>query len=238
MISVIEHNVVEKKKWISHEDMLNIVAIAESTPGAIALNASTYIGARIAGFLGALIASIASMLPSIIIIVCISLLYNHFVDSPYLYWAGLGMRGAVAALILNAVINLGKFLKTERRPAIWAVLIISLTLALLANFEVIHFDNIFIILGTMVIGLIYTMIEISLKKKKASKTSDLISIEPENENDDVSTTLINSELENNVKILSTSSYKQPVEQDSIVNVEEKVHSKNNGVANEENGGEK
>ena len=50
MISVMERNVAEKKKWITHEEMLNIVAIAESTPGAIALNASTFIGAKIAGF--------------------------------------------------------------------------------------------------------------------------------------------------------------------------------------------
>lgn len=223
MISVMERNVAEKKKWITHEEMLNIVAIAESTPGAIALNAATFIGAKIAGFFGALVASLASMLPSVLIIVGISLLYNYFADSQYLYWAGLGMRGAVAALILNAVLNLGKFLKTERRPAIWAILIISLTLSLLASFEVIHFDNIFIILGTMVIGFIYTAIDIAIKKKKESnKAVDSMGNTKDNTQNCLTKVLTDQELERNCNILShedncTSSIKQNINKENLQN---------------------
>lgn len=240
MISVMERNVAEKKKWITHEEMLNIVAIAESTPGAIALNAATFIGAKIAGFFGALVASLASMLPSVIIIVGISLLYNHFADSQYLYWAGLGMRGAVAALILNAVLNLGKFLKTERRPAIWAILILSLTLSLLASFEVIHFDNIFIILGSMVIGFIYTAIDIAIKKKKESnKAIDSIDNTEYNTANRPTKVLTDQELERNCNILShEENLASSIEQDINVENLQKKNSESEQSFDNKDGGNK
>lgn len=166
MICVIEHHVVERKKWISHEDMLNIVAVAECTPGAIALNAASFIGAKVAGFLGAFFASLFTMLPSILIITGISVLFAKFSDNNYMYWAGLGMRGAVAALMLNAVINLGKFLKTEKRPAIWATFVLTLTFSLLSAFKVLPFDNVYIVMGALIIGIVYSLITIPIKKKR------------------------------------------------------------------------
>lgn len=70
MISVIENNCVEKKKWISHEEMMDIAVIAESTPGPIAINCATFVGYKIAGFLGAFLATLGLVLPSF----CIRLL--------------------------------------------------------------------------------------------------------------------------------------------------------------------
>ncbi len=166
MICVIEREAVTKKKWLSSEEMLDIVAIAESTPGPIALNAATYVGAKVAGFMGALIASISVLLPAVIIITLISSLINQFFDNKYLNYAFLGMRAGVASLILNAVLKLGKFLKNEKRPAVYAVLIISLTLALLSAFKILPFDNIFIILGTILFGIIYTFFKGLSDKKK------------------------------------------------------------------------
>lgn len=70
MISVIENNCVEKKKWINHEEMMDIAVIAESTPGPIAINCATFVGYKIAGFLGAFLATLGLVLPSF----CIRLL--------------------------------------------------------------------------------------------------------------------------------------------------------------------
>ena len=68
MISMIENNCVEKKKWISHDDMMNVTVIAESTPGPIAINCATFVGYRQAGFLGSLIATLGIVLPSFVVI--------------------------------------------------------------------------------------------------------------------------------------------------------------------------
>ena len=99
MVGLIHREMVEKKKWIDDQEMLDVIAIAESTPGVIALNTATYVGAKVAGVLGAFVASIAVMLPSVIIISLISLAIEEFGSNKYVKWAFLGIRSAVAALI-------------------------------------------------------------------------------------------------------------------------------------------
>ena len=74
MISLIENNCVEKKKWITHDEMMNITVIAESTPGPIAINCATYVGYKKAGITGAIISTLGIVLPSFIIILLISAL--------------------------------------------------------------------------------------------------------------------------------------------------------------------
>ncbi|MFA7663337.1 MAG: chromate transporter [Clostridia bacterium] len=179
MISIIEREATIKRKWLTSEEMLDIIAIAESTPGPIALNSATYVGAKVAGFLGAFVASISVMLPPIVIITLISSTLTKYFENPYVKWAFLGMRAGVAALILNAVINLGKFLKNEKRPAVYAVFFLSLTLGLLSVFHIISFDNIFIILGTIIFGIIYTFLE-SFINKRAKKV-----LTPNDKSDDL-----------------------------------------------------
>jgi len=72
MIALIEREVVEKRAWLTHKEMLDLIAIAESTPGVIALNTATYVGAKLGGFWGSLACSIAVILPSVIIIMAIT----------------------------------------------------------------------------------------------------------------------------------------------------------------------
>lgn len=165
MISVMEREAVTKKKWIKSKEMLNVIAIAESTPGPISLNMATYLGAKVAGFMGAFIASISVLLPAVIIITLISVFLTQFFDNQYVSYAFLGMRAGVSALILNAVINLGGFLKKERRPAVFAILFISLIFSILSAFNILAFDNILIIIGAIIIGLIYTFVQDKCKKK-------------------------------------------------------------------------
>ena len=82
MISIIENNCVEKKKWITHDEMMNITVIAESTPGPIAINCATFVGYKIAGLLGAIAATVGVVIPSFVIIFVISTFLDNFLEIP------------------------------------------------------------------------------------------------------------------------------------------------------------
>lgn len=153
MISLVEKDVVEKKKWLTEKEMIDLLAIAESTPGVIALNTATYVGQKVAGFFGALAASICVMLPSIVIIVLISGIIQQFGDNRYVRWAFLGIRAAVAALIFNAVLKM--FKQVEKNVFSYILMAIALVLAALSVFNVIALDVVFILLGAAAVGLIY-----------------------------------------------------------------------------------
>ena len=103
MIPLIEREAVEKKRWITEEDVLDIVAIAESTPGPIAINAATFVGFHTAGFAGALCATLGVVLPSFLIILLISLFLRQFEALKLVRYAFVGIRAAVLALVLSAV---------------------------------------------------------------------------------------------------------------------------------------
>ena len=79
MIVLIEHELVEKKQWLERDGYYDMVAVAESTPGPIAINAATFIGYRMAGVLGSIVATIAVCIPSVVIIYLISLFLEHHV---------------------------------------------------------------------------------------------------------------------------------------------------------------
>lgn len=153
MIALVEKDVVEKKKWLTEKEMLDLLAIAESTPGVIALNTATYVGQKVAGFFGALAASICVMLPSIVVIVLISGIIQQFGDNRYVRWAFLGIRAAVAALIFNAVLKM--FKQVEKNVFSYILMAIALVLASLSVFNVIALDVVFILLGAAAVGLIY-----------------------------------------------------------------------------------
>lgn len=106
MIPMIQREIVQKKKWISDDDILDIVAIAESTPGPIAVNSATFVGYHVAGFMGALFATLGVVLPSFIIILLISFILPQFESNRYVKYAFYGVRAAVLALILNACVSM------------------------------------------------------------------------------------------------------------------------------------
>lgn len=106
MIPLIEREVVEKKGWIGSKDMLDVIAIAESTPGPIAINAATFIGAKVAGTMGAACATTGVVLPSFAIIIAVSYAleaFQHVRAVRYAFW---GIRAGVLALILKALVSL------------------------------------------------------------------------------------------------------------------------------------
>ncbi len=108
MIPLISKETVENKKWISDQDILDIIAIAESTPGPIAINSATFVGYRVAGFFGAMSATLGVVLPSFIIILAISYILKEFQNIKAIQYAFNGIRAGVLALILKALWSMYK----------------------------------------------------------------------------------------------------------------------------------
>ncbi len=106
MIPLIEREVAEKKHWITSEEILEVTAIAESTPGPIAINAATFIGYRIAGFAGAFLATFGVVLPSFLIIFGISFILRQFEQAQAVRYAFWGIRAGVLALIVKAMVSM------------------------------------------------------------------------------------------------------------------------------------
>lgn len=111
MIALLENELIEKKKWIEHDEFLNMVAVAESTPGPIAINSATYIGYHLAGFSGATVATLAVCIPSFLIIYCISLFLERFLSLTYVACAFKGIQVCVIYLILSTGIQMLKTLE-------------------------------------------------------------------------------------------------------------------------------
>ena len=116
MISVIENTCVERKKWITHEELMDMTVIAESTPGPIAINCATYVGYKMAGFWGAVWATIGMILPSFVVIYAISMFLDRFLEITVIANAFKGIQVAVGILILNAAINMIRKMKKKPSP--------------------------------------------------------------------------------------------------------------------------
>ena len=121
MISIIEDNCVERKKWITHDEMMDITVIAESTPGPIAINCATFTGYKAAGFWGSLAATVGMALPSFVIIYLISKFLDQFLELTVIANAFQGIKIAVSLLILNAAINMLKKMQKTLLPILIVV---------------------------------------------------------------------------------------------------------------------
>ena len=106
MIALIEHSCVEKKRWITHDEMMDVTVIAESTPGPIAINCATFVGYRQKGLAGAVAATAGIVLPSFCIIFLISFWLNKFLEIVWIANAFRGIKIAVGFLILDAAIRM------------------------------------------------------------------------------------------------------------------------------------
>ena len=111
MISVIEDTCVEKKQWITHDEMMDITVIAESTPGPIAINCATFTGYKQAGLKGAVSATVGMVLPSFVIIYMISMFLDNFLEITVIAHAFQGIKIAVGILILDAALRMIKKMK-------------------------------------------------------------------------------------------------------------------------------
>lgn len=108
MLPFIQKEVVEENQWLTNEEFMDILAIAEVTPGPVAVNTSTYVGYKVAGFKGAMFCTLGTILPSFTIILLIVTFFWRYRQNPMIEKVFLGIRPAVAALIFSAVYKLGK----------------------------------------------------------------------------------------------------------------------------------
>ena len=131
MISMIENACVENKKWISHDDMMNITVIAESTPGPIAINCATFVGYKQRGLIGAIVATMGIVFPSFAIIYLIAILMDDFLEITVIANAFKGIKLAVRILILDAALKMIQ--KMQRKPIPIVIMVCAATLMMITN---------------------------------------------------------------------------------------------------------
>ena len=156
MIHILDNEFVVKKKWIDSDEFMDLVTIAESTPGPIAINCSTYIGYKKMGFVGAIFATLGMCIPSFTIIFLISLFFNQFLSISSVASAFKGIQACVVFLIFSAGL---KMLKKIKKTA-FNITVMALTFIAMITFSLfsISFSSIFYILIFGLLGIfIYTV---------------------------------------------------------------------------------
>lgn len=168
MLPIIEREVVDKHKWLSHDEMTDLVAIAESTPGAIAVNSATFIGYKVGKLWGAIMATLGLVAPSIIIITIISFFVDEFLALEYVTYAFMGIRCAVGVLILFAAIKLFK----GNKKYWYTYVLLGLSVIIMLCFP--NLSTIYIIIGGGILGLLINLFiyRNENKKKVAGDNND------------------------------------------------------------------
>ena len=165
MIALLKNEFVEKKKWLEKDEFLDVAAIAESTPGPIAINAATYIGYKNSGMIGSMIATLGICIPSFVIIYAISLFFDAFLSLTLVAYAFKGIQICVVYLILTAGL---KMLKQMKKTA-FNMIIISITLICMIVFSLfaVKFSTIFYILISGACGVaVYLLGKIRKEEKQ------------------------------------------------------------------------
>ncbi len=167
MIAQIRETIVENKKWLTEDELLHIITIAEATPGPIAINMATYIGYKRKSVLGSAFATLGVVMPSFIIIYIISLFAQEFLQFKYVTYAFAGINSAVAFLILKTGISMFAKLEKKALPIICFIIVFGLIIA----FEIltISFSSIYFILIGGVIGIFAYSVFNASKKESEQK---------------------------------------------------------------------
>jgi chromate transporter len=157
MIPLIQKEVAEEKGWITDEEILDVIAIAESTPGPIAINSATFVGYRVAGALGSACATFGVVLPSFIIISIISLVLKEFSQYEAVQFAFNGIRAGVLALVIKAFYSMYK--KCPKGLFSYVLMVGAFAASMFIDIMGIDVSIIYIIVTCAVIGLVHSIIE-------------------------------------------------------------------------------
>ena len=151
MLPMIQKEIVEEKKWATEEEVLDYYAVGQCTPGIIAVNTATFIGYKVQGIIGAIVATLGVVFPSLIIITIIAALLKNFASYAIIQHAFSGIRVVVIALIISAILKLAK---TSIKNYI------TLIIAILAFISVafVNLSPIYIVVGAACVGLISKLI--------------------------------------------------------------------------------
>ena len=151
MIPLIQKETVEKKKWISHENILEIIAVAESTPGPIAINAATFIGYKVCGVRGAFSATCGVVLPSFAIMSATALVLQQLETMKAVKYAFTGIRAGVLALLVKALLSM--YMQCSKETISYIIMLFA--------FSAIFFlqsNALIVIIGCALIGLTSTIL--------------------------------------------------------------------------------
>lgn len=164
MIALFENEFVEKKKWLEKDEFLDVAAIAESTPGPIAINAATYIGYKNVGIIGSIIATLGICIPSFIIVYAISLFFDAFLSLTLVAYAFKGIQICVVYLILTAGLKMLAHMKKNA----FNIIIISITLICMVVFSLfaVNFSTIFYMMISGACGVVVYLLGKIRKEEK------------------------------------------------------------------------
>lgn len=167
MIALLENEFVTKRKWIEKDEFLDMVAIAESTPGPIAINAATYLGYKMHGVIGSLLATVAVCIPSFVIIYAISLFFDAFLALTLVAHAFRGIQVCVIWLILSAGLKMLK----QMKKTTFNIVVLSAVITCMVAFSVfsVRFSTIFYILISGGVGLFWYLIGLLRNRKEAGQ---------------------------------------------------------------------
>ena len=165
MLTLLQGELVERKKWINNDELMEMTAISESTPGPIAINLATYLGYSRGGFLGALLATLGVVLPPFVIMFIISLFFQNLLQYEAVKYAFMGVKCGVVFLLCKVSITL---IKGNKKDWLSLFLLISVTsLMVIFTIFAINFSAIYFILIGAVLGLlIYGLIPFKKEQKK------------------------------------------------------------------------
>ena len=167
MIPLIENTCVEKKKWITHDEMMTVVVIAESTPGPIAINCSTFVGYKKGKLPGAIVSTIGMVLPSFIIIYLISRFLNQFLEITWVVNAFKGIKIAVGILIVDAAIKMIK--KMKKTPVQIVLVSVSIILMLAINLFALNISSMVLMIAFAIVGVGVFAVEDILKGESTKR---------------------------------------------------------------------
>lgn len=156
MISLIENDCVEKKRWITHDEMMDVTVIAESTPGPIAINCATYVGYKKGRLPGAIIATLGVVLPSFIIIFLISKFFDKFLEIAWIANAFRGIKIAVGILIVDAAVKM--LIKIKKKPMPIIMVVCSAVAMMLISIFSINISSMVLMLVSAFIGIVVFII--------------------------------------------------------------------------------
>ena len=166
MIALLENEFVTKKKWIGKDEFLDMIAIAESTPGPAAVNSATYLGYRVGGFPGAFLGTLAVCIPSFIIIYAISLFFDAFLSIKYVGYAFRGVQACVIYLIASAGLKLFREMKKD----VLSMVLCGASLVWMVAFSLfaVSFSSVFYILIAGAVGVFVYLVGRLRKKSGGS----------------------------------------------------------------------
>lgn len=168
MISLLDHECVEKKGWITSDELMDVTVIAESTPGPIAINCATYTGYKVAGMAGAIAATIGIVLPSFLLLFLISRFFEDILEVEMISKAFRGIRIAVALLIIQAAVKMIKKMrkKSPDRNVQTLIVLFFFIMTLMMNWMGVRISTILFILGSGLAGVLLFYGRKSEKKQR------------------------------------------------------------------------